>query len=397
MHENVCDEICLGSPVSISSDSQVSEGHEEDPGQCDELLHTSNSSADVCDTAGSSVTPVNNRLPSTCHGSSVNITRGLSDIAQTPEFPPVRPTNTRFPTTTFSGKVRCFSPLWFKSYEWLEYSLEMDACFCYPCRMFGAQGSQFGSRPESSFTLTGFRDWKHATGKNGVLNGHARCFSHKQAQAAWGQCKLNHTLGTTLSDCLGSSRAEAIQQNRHYLKTIAEVVLLCAKQDLVLRGHREGPISNNKGNFLEILYVVAKHDPIVQKKLTKGPRNATYTSGDIQNDMLDIMAEAIRNKITANVTKAGSYSIMADETRDCSKTEQLSIVARYVDVESADVHEHFLAFTEADALNAEGLCAYILQTLDTFKLDPAAIVSQGYDGALVMSSHCSGVQQQIKQ
>ena len=113
--------------------------------------------------------------------------------------------------------------------------------------------------------------------------------------------------------------------------------------------------------------------------------------------MLDIMAEAIRNKITANVTKAGSYSIMADETRDCSKTEQLSIVARYVDVESADVHERFLAFTEADALNSEGLCAYILQTLDTFKLDPAAIVSQGYDGALVMSSHCSGVQQQIKQ
>ena len=52
-------------------------------------------------------------------------------------------------------------------------------------------------------------------------------------------------------------------------------------------------------------------------------------------------------------------------------------MVQYVDVESADVHEHFLAFTEADALNAEGLCVYILQALDTFKLDPAAIVSQG--------------------
>ena len=64
---------------------------------------------------------------------------------------------------------------------------------------------------------------------------------------------------------------------------------------------------------------MANHDPIVQRKLTQGPRNATYTSGDIQNDILDIMAEAIRNKITANVKKAGIYSIMADETRDCSK------------------------------------------------------------------------------
>ena len=63
----------------------------------------------------------------------------------------------------------CFNPLWFKSYEWLEYSLETDDCFCYPCRMFVAQGSQYGSPPESTFTLTGFTDWRHATGKNGVL------------------------------------------------------------------------------------------------------------------------------------------------------------------------------------------------------------------------------------
>ena len=100
---------------------------------------------------------------------------------------------------------------------------------------------------------------------------------------------------------------------------------------------------------------MAKHDPVVQKKLTQGLRNATYISADIQNDMLDVMVEAIRNKITADINKADIYSIMADETRDCSKKEQLSIVVRYVDVESANTHEHFSAFTEADTLNADGL------------------------------------------
>ena len=30
-------------------------------------------------------------------------------------------------------------------------------------------------------------------------------------------------------------------------------------------------------------------------------------------------------------------------------------MVQYVDVESADVHQHLLALTEADALNAEGL------------------------------------------
>ena len=88
------------------------------------------------------------------------------------------------------------------------------------------------------------------------------------------------------------------------------MILLCAKQYLPLRGHREGQTSDNRGNFLEILNVVANHDPIVQRKLTQGPRNPTYTSGDIQNDMLDTMAEAVRSKITTNIKKAGIYAFI---------------------------------------------------------------------------------------
>ena len=54
-------------------------------------------------------------------------------------------------------------------------------------------------------------------------------------------------------------------------------------------------------------------------------------------------------------------------------------MVRYVNVESVNMHEHFLAFTEAAILDAESLHAHILKTLDTFKLDLAVIVSQGYD------------------
>ena len=71
-------------------------------------------------------------------------------------------------------------------------------------------------------------------------------------------------------------------------------------------------------------------------------------------------------------------------------------MVRCVDVDTASVYEHFLTFTESATLNAESLCALILQTLDTFKFDSAAIVSQGYDKASVMSGRCSGVQQWVK-
>ena len=82
-----------------------------------------------------------------------------------------------------------------------------------------------------------------------------------------------------------------------------------------------------------------------------------------------------------------------------SKREQLAIVLRYVDLESATIHERFLTYVEAQHMNAEGLSAYILNTLQQqqHRLDPSKIVSQGYDGASVMSSHCTGVQQHVKQ
>ena len=46
------------------------------------------------------------------------------------------------------------------------------------------------------------------------------------------------------------------------------------------------------------------------------------------------MGNLVRKRICAEVQKAGMYSILADETKDCSKREQLAIVLRYVDAES---------------------------------------------------------------
>ena len=166
MHESICDDRAPDSPISISSrscNSQTSWGCDEGPGHFgDELLLGSggNDTADVCEIAENFVQPGNSDLPSASHNSSVDITIDPSDIAQTPAFPPVRPSIYRFSTTMFGSKARSFNPLWFKSYDWLEYSVKIDACFCYPCRMFGAPGSQFGSQPEHTFTVTSFRDWE---------------------------------------------------------------------------------------------------------------------------------------------------------------------------------------------------------------------------------------------
>ena len=82
----------------------------------------------------------------------------------------------------------------------------------------------------------------------------------------------------------------------------------------------------NRGNFLELLHLVAKHDSVVRQKFSNSPKNAIYASPDIQSDLIHIKTSMVRSKKCSEVKKAFYYSILADETKDCSKMEQLSIV-----------------------------------------------------------------------
>ena len=142
--------------------------------------------------------------------------------------------------------------------------------------------------------------------------------------------------------------------------------------------------------------LIGNHDSVVGEKLWNGPQNATYTSPEVQNSVLQIMGEMLRSQICVEIKKARVFSLLVDETKDASKIEQLAIVFRYVD-ESASIHERFLTFVPAETLNAEGLSNLIISTLEEYHIDPMLMVSQGYDGAAVMSGHCSGVQARIRQ
>ena len=61
--------------------------------------------------------------------------------------------------------------------------------------------------------------------------------------------KINSHCKTSICDRLGISRAKQVTQNRHYIRTLAEIILLCSHQEIALPGHREGKDSMNRGNF----------------------------------------------------------------------------------------------------------------------------------------------------
>ena len=128
-----------------------------------------------------------------------------------------------------------------------------------------------------------------------------------------------------------------------------------------------------------------------------GPKNAVYTSPIVQNELLNIMGGMVQSTICCKIREAGFFSVLADETKDISKKEQLTFVLRCIDSKEATIHEYFLAFVEATNLDAQSLTQYIVDTISKHQLDLTCIVSQGYDGASVMSGNCSGVQTRLKE
>ena len=83
-----------------------------------------------------------------------------------------------------------------------------------------------------------------------------------------------------------------------------------------------------------------------------------------------MMSKTIRGTICEEVRQSGYFSLMADEKKDLSKLEQLSVVVRYVDKEGI-VNERFLTFVQAICLNAESLSSYLLKVLEDDELDAA--------------------------
>ena len=109
------------------------------------------------------------------------------------------------------------------------------------------------------------------------------------------------------------------------------------------------------------------------------------------------MGDISRDEVCKAVRNAGFFSLLGDESKDISKVEQLAIVVRYVDIKTASIYERFLTYVPLHSLTADSLTKELLDTLVKYHLDIKCLVSQGYDGASVMSGSCSGVQSRIRE
>ena len=132
-------------------------------------------------------------------------------------------------------------------------------------------------------------------------------------------------------------------------------------------------------------------DVVLKEHLAHSAGNATYTSSVIQNQIISVLADQIRNKIITNVKSARWFSVIADEVTDSSNKEQLTLVLRYVDNDSMLIREDFVGFFECDSgITGRSLADKITSSLQSFGLDLAYLRGQGYDGAGNMAGSVNG-------
>lgn len=68
---------------------------------------------------------------------------------------------------------------------------------------------------------------------------------------------------------------------------------------IYLRGHQDDRTCDavNKGNFIALLNLLAEFDEILNRHLQVGKKNRRYTSKVIQNQLLGIIGNIIREEI----------------------------------------------------------------------------------------------------
>ena len=113
--------------------------------------------------------------------------------------------------------------------------------------------------------------------------------------------------------------------------------------------------------------------------------------------MIKMVGSAILDEIIRRVKGAEMYAIMADETPDLSKTEQLAVLVRYV--WNGMVEERLLAVEPMDETTAEALFHTIREKLQQCGIEFSNMRGQCYDGASNVSDHGihTGLQARIKE
>ena len=109
-----------------------------------------------------------------------------------------------------------------------------------------------------------------------------------------------------------------------------------------------------------------------------------YTSPEMQNVMVEVMALCVLRKISTNLQSTSFYTVMFDETTNVANVEQVVVCLRWMS-ETFEVYEDFVGLYQVESTEAEKIYGVITDVLLRLNLAISKLRGQCYDGASAMS------------
>lgn len=279
---------------------------------------------------------------------------------------------------------RSFQNDWLSKFKWLEYSEELDKVFCCACKTFQPTGTK-----ELTYISTGFNCWKKALDKNKGFPAHELSKNHLTAISMCEERKIREQKNQSISTLVND---KILEENRYYISSLVEMIQFLSVHELPFRGTFDMENNCENGLFSSFYDYTIKKDSKLADIVKRIPRNASYLSPKIQNDMIEIMVDLVRKDIAKNVLTADVpwYTLFMDGTRNKKMQEIVAFGIRYI--QKGKIMQQTLSVEVAKSCDAKALTELALNVLEKCKLDTKYLLSQCYDGASVMSGGKGGVQ-----
>jgi hypothetical protein len=171
-----------------------------------------------------------------------------------------------------------------------------------------------------------------------------------------------------------------------------------AKHSLAFRGTNSKLYDDSNGNFLGLVEMLA--DPVIQehvRRITSEETQLHYLDPKIQNELIHLLASAIKSEIVRKIKRVKYFSVILDCTPDASHQEQMSLIIRYVDSSSDNIsiEESFLGFLDVNDTTGQALFEVLENELKCLDLDIDDVRGQGYDNGSNMKGKHQGVQRRL--
>lgn len=271
--------------------------------------------------------------------------------------------------------------------KWMIFSESKGSVFCGPCFAFNTkERSQFDDKD-------GFNDWK---------NGESRACHHENSPIHKSAIITLKARGISLNR-VDSMLTLQLDKETHYWRNVLTRVVAAVKaltsRGLALRGDNEIFGSNRNGNFLMALELISEFDPFLAKHIEKygncGSGNTNYLSSKTCDEVVELMAQHVRQVICDELKQSKYYSLIVDSTPDMSHVDQLVLAVRYVSSDGGPC-ERFLTFIPSAGHSAEGMFKSVTKELENLQIKIDDCRGQSYDNASNMSGVYNGLQAKIK-